>query len=401
MPIFAFKGKNRVGNFVEGEKIGKNINEVRDRLEREQIQVISILKKRKEMEIPFLSKKKVSLRELSVFNRQLSVMFNAGLPITQGLGILALEQENKYFKEVLTDIRKDVEAGSNLSDALKKHPKVFNELYTSMVEAGEASGNLDTVLIRLSNYIEESAKLVGRVKSALAYPIFVLAVALVLTYVIMIKVVPVFQRLFSQLNATLPLPTRIVIGISQFLASNILLILAGLGLAIFGLVSYNKTYRGRRVLDKIKLKTPIFGTLLLKLAVARVTRTLSTLLEAGVEIVNALTITAKTSGNAIVSDAILRSRNSIQEGKLLGDSLREEGVFPFMVTQMISVGEETGALTTMLEKIADFYEEEVEHAVEALLSVMEPLMILFLGGLVGSIIVAMYLPMFSIIGKLG
>lgn len=401
MPLFAYKGKNRVGNFVEGEKIGKNINEVRSRLEREQIQVISIVKKRKEMEIPFLTKKKVSLRELSVFNRQLSVMFNAGLPITQGLGILAMEQENKYFKEIMTEVRKDVEAGSNLSDALKKHPKVFSELYTSMVEAGEASGNLDTVLLRLSNYIEESAKLVGRVKSALAYPVFVLGVAVILTYVIMVKVVPVFIRLFNQLNATLPLPTRIVISVSNFLAGNLLWIIIGIGLATFGIVSYNKTYRGRRVLDKIKLKTPILGTLLLKLAVARVTRTLATLLEAGVEIVNALTITAKTSGNAIVSDAVLRSRNSIQEGKQLGDSLREEYVFPFMVTQMISVGEETGALTTMLEKVADFYEEEVEHAVEALLSMMEPLMILFLGGLVGSIIVAMYLPMFSIIGKLG
>ena len=401
MAVFTYKGRNKVGTYIEGDKPGKNAEEVRTKLEREQIQVISISKKRQEMDIPFLTKKSVTLRELSIFNRQLSVMFNAGLPITQGLGILALEQENKYFKGVLVSIRKDVEGGSNLSDAMSKHPKVFNEFYTSMIEAGEAYGNLDTVLLRLSKYIEESAKLVGKVKSAMAYPIVVLIVAIVLTWVIMVKVVPVFENMFVQLKATLPIPTQIVVAISKFLQHNALYVLIGAGLLVFAYRSYNKTYRGRRVLDKIKLKTPVLGSLLLKLAVARVCRTLETLIDSGVEIVSALTITAKTSGNSIISDAIMKSRNSIQEGKLLGDSLRELNVFPFMVTQMISVGEETGALTTMLEKVADFFEEEVEHAVEALLSMMEPIMIVFLGGIVGSIIIAMYMPMFSLLGKFG
>jgi type IV pilus assembly protein PilC len=401
MAVFTYKGRNKVGNYVEGDKSGRNADEVRAALEREQIQVISVSKKRQELDIPFLSKKTVSLRELSVFNRQLSVMFNAGLPITQGLGILAMEQENNYFKNILVSVRKDVEGGSNLSDAMSKYPKVFNELYTSMIEAGEASGNLDTVLLRLSKYIEESARLIGKVKSALAYPIVVLIVAVVLTWVIMVKVVPVFVDMFIQLKATLPMPTKIVIAVSHFLSNNALFVFIGIGLGIFAIISYNKTYRGKRVLDKIKLKLPILGSLLLKLAVARVCRTLETLIDSGVEIVNALTITAKTSGNSIISDAVMKSRNSIQEGKLLGDSLRELNVFPFMVTQMISVGEETGALTTMLEKVADFYEEEVEYAVEALLSMMEPLMIVFLGGLVGSIIIAMYMPMFALLGKFG
>jgi len=345
-------------------------------------------------------KKKVGLRDLSVFNRQLSVMFNAGLPVTQGLGILSQQQKNKYFADALNDIRKEVEGGQNLSNSLRKYPDIFNELYTSMIQAGEASGNLDTILLRLSQYIENMAKLLGKVKSAMAYPIAVLIIAVVITAVIMVKVVPIFEDMFKNLGATLPTPTQVVIDISHFVQHNFFYIV-GLGIAIwFGLKYYNKTYKGRRVLDRIKLRMPVFGGLLLKVGVARVTRTLETLLNSGVEIIEAMTITAKTAGNSVIEDAVLKSRASVQEGKPLGQSWEEQKLFPFMVTQMVSVGEQTGALSSMLGKIADFYDEEVNTAVEALVALMEPIMILVLGGLVGGIIIAMYMPMFDIIGKI-
>jgi type IV pilus assembly protein PilC len=328
-------------------------------------------------------------------------MFNAGLPITQGLGILVTQQKNKYFQSVVAKVRSDVEAGSNFSNALKKHPEVFNDLYCSMIQAGEASGNLDTILMRLSEYVENMTKLVGKVKSALAYPIAVLIIAVVLTAVILIKVVPVFASMFEELGASLPLPTKIVVDVSNFLTKNILWIfLAGIGL-VLGLRSYNKTFKGRRAVDRFKLRIPIFGGLLLKLGVARVTRTLETLLNSGVEIIESMTITAKTAGNSIIEDTVLRSRSSVQEGKPLGESWEEAKLFPFMVTQMISVGEQTGALSSMLGKIADFYDDEVDQTVTALISLMEPILILFLGGLVGSIIVAMYLPLFEIISQIG
>ncbi len=400
MPIFKFKGKNRIGNVVEGERVARNPQELATALEKEQIQVLNIERKKSQLKIPGISgprKKKVKLRDLSVFNRQLSVMFNAGLPITQGIGILAGQQQNQYFADALNDVRKDVEAGSNLSNSLKKYPDIFNDLYTSMIQAGEASGNLDTILMRLSEYIENMTKLVGKVKSAMAYPIAVLIIALVLTSVILWKVVPVFQNMFDQLGAALPLPTQIIIKASDFMQNNILFLIAGGAGLVFAFKAYNKTFQGRRVVDKIKLKIPVFGELLLKVGVARITRTLATLLNSGVEIIEAITITAKTSGNAIIEDAVLKSRSSVQEGKPLYEAWEEPKLFPFMVTQMISVGEQTGSLSTMLGKIADFYDEEVDQSVSALISLMEPIMILFLGGLVGTIIIAMYLPLFSII----
>lgn len=402
MPVFKYKGKNRVGNVITGERMARSPQELSRALEREQIQVLNIERKRASFKLPFVGKggrQKVSMRELSVFNRQLSVMFNAGLPITQGLGILGEQQKNKYLKEVILDVRRDVEAGANFSNALQKHPKVFNDLYTSMIQAGEASGNLDTILLRLSEYIENMAKLVGRVKSALAYPVAVLIAAVVLTAVILWKVVPTFQGLFTQLGADLPVPTQIVIAASEFLQSNFfIMLIAGVGLAL-AFRSYNNTYKGRRVVDRLKLRLPVFGDLLLKTGVARVTRTLSTLLNAGVEIIEAITITAKTAGNAIIEDTIMHSRASVQEGKPIYESWEETKLFPFMVTQMVGVGEQTGSLSNMLEKIADFYDEEVEQAVSALISLMEPIMILLLGGLVGSVVIAMYLPMFAIIGQ--
>lgn len=400
MPIFKYKGKNRVGTIVEGERSARSPQDLTAALEKEQIQVLNI--ERKKFELKFgAPKKKVGLRDLSVFNRQLSVMFNAGLPITQGLGILATQQKNKYFQEVLLDVRKDVEGGANFSNSLKKHPKVFNDLYCSMIQAGEASGNLDTILLRLSEYIENIAKLAGKVKSAMAYPVIVLIIAVVLTSVIMLKVIPIFADMFDNLGANLPVPTQVVMQISNFMRGNFLfMILGGIGIT-FAFRAYYATYKGKRIIDKIKLKTPIFGTLLLKTGIARVTRTLETLLNSGVEIIESMTITARTAGNAIIEDVVMKSRSSVQEGKPLGESWEETKLFPFMVTQMVSVGEQTGALSSMLGKIADFYDEEVEHAVDALISLMEPLLILVLGLLVGGIVIAMYLPMFALVGQMG
>jgi len=402
MAIYRYKGKNRVGTIVEGERVARSPQEVVAALEKESIQVLNVHKKKIEFTLPFvggMKRKKVNLRELSVFNRQLSVMFNAGLPITQGLGILATQQDNKYFQDVLNDVRRDVESGANFSNALRKHPKVFNELYCSMIQAGEASGNLDTILLRLSQYIENMTKLTAKVKSAMAYPIAVVIMAVVITAVILWKVVPIFEDMFAQLGASLPVPTQIVINASEFLQANLIFIAIAIVGLLFAFRSYYGTFRGRRVIDKIKLKFVILGTLLLKVGVARVTRTMATLLNAGVEIIESITITAKTAGNAIIEDSVLRSRADVQEGKPLWEAWEETKIFPFMVTQMVSVGEQTGSLSTMLSKIADFYDEEVENSVAALISIMEPILILILGGLVGSVIVAMYLPMFDIVGK--
>ena len=401
MPEFIFKGKNKIGNIVEGSRSGKNQAEVQAVLEKEQIQILSIKKKGIELKIPGLGTKatKVKLRDLSVFNRQLSVMFNAGLPITQGIGILASQQKNVGFANALEDIKKEVEGGANLSNSMRKHPKIFNELYTSLIQAGEASGNLDTILLRLSAYIENITKLTGKVKSAMAYPISVLVIGVILTTVILTKVVPVFQTLFEGMGAKLPLPTQIVVDASKILQNHFFKIVFAIIALFFIFKSYYATFKGRRVIDKIKLKMPIFGDLLMKVGVARVSRTLATLLNSGVEIIEAITITSKTAGNSIIEDAVLKSRLAVQEGRPLWEAWEETKVFPFMVTQMVSVGEQTGSLSTMLEKIADFYDDEVDAAVSALISMMEPLMIVFLGGLVGSVIIAMYLPMFDIIGQ--
>jgi type IV pilus assembly protein PilC len=404
MPIFKYKAKNRIGTIVTGERTARSPQDLIAALEKEQIQVLNVERKAITINIPFLTgkrKKKVSLRDLSVFNRQLSVMFNAGLPVTQGLAILANQQKNKYFAEAITDIRKDVEGGSNLSNALKKYPDIFNELYSSMVQAGEASGNLDTILLRLSQYIESMHKLIGKVKSAMAYPIAVLVIAVVITAIIMVKVVPVFEDMFKNLGAALPVPTQVVMAISHFVQKNFFYIVGVIVAIALGMRAYNNTFKGRRVFDRIKLKAPVFGNLILKAGMARITRTMETLLNSGVEIIEAMTITAKTAGNSIIEDAVLKSRSSVQEGKPLGESWEEQTLFPYMVTQMVAVGEQTGALSSMLAKIADFYDEEVNQAVDALVALMEPIMILVLGGLVGGIIIAMYMPMFDIIGKVG
>jgi type IV pilus assembly protein PilC len=343
----------------------------------------------------------VSAKELAVFTRQFSVMIDAGLPLVQCLEILASQQENKTFQKVLSGTRASVEGGSTLSAAMKQYPKVFDPLYSNMVEAGETGGILDTILQRLSTYIEKNVKLKSAVKSALIYPVGVITVAGGVITLLLWKVVPIFATLFAGLGVELPLPTKIVIGLSNFIGSIFgLLIVVGFVATIIGLKIWYGTPQGRFVLDTITLKLPILGMVMRKIAVARFTRTLGTLISSGVPILESLDITAKTSGNAVVEKALFQVRKALEEGKSLTEPLKDSGVFPGMVTQMIAVGEQTGAMDAMLQKIADFYEDEVDAAVKDLLTALEPIMIVFLGVVVGGVVISMYLPLFSLIGKL-
>jgi type IV pilus assembly protein PilC len=344
--------------------------------------------------------KSVSAKNLAVFTRQFSVMIDAGLPLVQCLEILGTQEEDKNFASVILATRTDVESGASLADAMKKHPKAFDPLFTNMIAAGEAGGILDTILKRLATYIEKAVKLRGQVKSAMIYPIAVVVIAVVVVGVILWKVIPTFANLFAGLGAELPLPTRIVIAASNGLVRFMPFILVGIGVAAFAFRAYYNSPNGRRVIDAITLKLPVLGPLMRKIAVARFCRTLSTLLASGVSILEALDITARTAGNAIIEEAIMATRKSIEGGETIAAPLKETKVFPSMVVQMISVGEATGALDTMLGKIADFYEEEVDTAVAGLLTLLEPIMIFFLGVVVGGIVIAMYLPIFDLISKL-
>jgi len=374
--------------------------ELQSLLRRQQITPTKMSEKGKEFNLPTFGGG-VSAKELAVFTRQFSVMIDAGLPLVQCLEILASQQENKLFQKVLTGTRGAVEGGSNLSAAMKQYPKVFDPLYSNMVEAGETGGILDTILQRLSTYIEKNVKLKAAVKSALIYPIGVLTIAAGVIILLLWKVVPIFATLFAGLGVDLPLPTKIVIGMSNFVGSIFgLLILVGGAAAIFGLKVWYGTPGGRYFLDSVILKLPVLGILMRKIAVARFTRTLGTLISSGVPILEGLDITARTSGNAVVERALFQVRKSLEEGKSLTEPLKECAVFPGMVTQMISVGEQTGAMDAMLQKIADFYEDEVDAAVKDLLTALEPIMIVFLGTVVGGVVISMYLPLFTLIGKL-
>lgn len=377
-----------------------NKTELQNLLKRQQITPTKMSEKGREFNVPTFGGG-VDSKELAVFTRQFSVMIDAGLPLVQCLEILAGQQENKTFQKVLTNTRSMVEGGSTLSAAMKASPKVFDPLYTNMVEAGETGGILDTILQRLSSYIEKNVKLQRAVKSALVYPIGVLTVAAGVITLLLWKVVPIFAQLFEGLGVTLPLPTKIVIMLSNFIGSYFgLLILIGLVGAVFATKAWYGTPKGKYALDSLILKLPVLGLLMRKIAVARFTRTLGTLISSGVPILEGLDITAKTAGNAVVEKALLSVRRSLEEGKSLTEPLRESEVFPGMVTQMIGVGEQTGAMDAMLQKIADFYEEEVDAAVKDLLTALEPVMIVFLGLVVGGVVISMYLPLFSIIGKL-
>ncbi|HEX6213535.1 MAG TPA: type II secretion system F family protein [Vicinamibacterales bacterium] len=406
MATFAFSGRTRSGENVTGERIGDTMDAVVSALRREQIQVTKIQPTQAKAGAGAvgaarkLKARGVPAKNIAVFTRQFSVMIDAGLPLVQCLDILGNQEDHKYFAQVILQTRTDVEGGLSLADAMKRHPKVFDALFCNMIAAGEAGGILDTILKRLATYIEKAVKLQAQVKSAMIYPVAVIVIACVVIGVILWKVIPTFAALFAGLGAELPLPTRIVIALSnnlmRFFPFLIVLGVAG----SWGFKTYYATEKGRRVIDGISLKLPILGPILRKIAVARFCRTLSTLMASGVPILDGLDITAKTSGNAIIEDAIQTTRKSIERGETISAPLKETKVFPGMVCQMISVGEATGALDTMLGKIADFYEEEVDVAVEGLLTLMEPLMIAFLGGAVGGIVIAMYMPIFDLISKL-
>ena len=399
MPAFVWKGKTRDGKAVSGERVADRKETVMALLRRDQILVSSVKEKGREISLPKFGGG-VPAKELAIFTRQFSVMIDAGLPLVQCLEILGSQQDNKTFAKVLQQTRMDVEGGASLADAMRKHPKVFDELFTNMIAAGEAGGILDTILKRLATYIEKSVKLTAQVKGAMVYPVAVLAIAGIVITVILWKVIPTFAAMFAGLNAELPLPTRFVIFLSNWLVRLMPFLVIGGVLGVFAFKRYYATHGGRRVVDKIVLKAPIIGVLIQKIAVARFCRTLSTLISSGVPILDGLEITAKTAGNAIVEDGIMAVRKGVESGLTLAQPLKETGVFPSMVVQMIGVGEQTGALDNMLAKIADFYEEEVDQAVANLLTLMEPVMILFLGGTVGGIIIAMYLPLFDLISKL-
>ena len=402
MPTFAYLGRTRGGENVSGERAADNMDAAVAALRREQILVTRITAAKEKVAAAKKGKtgKKVSPKNLAVFTRQFSVMIDAGLPLVQCLEILGSQEEDKHFAATILATRTSVEGGESLADAMKKYPKVFDPLFTNMIAAGEAGGILDTILKRLATYIEKAVKLKSQVKSAMIYPVAVIVIAAVVVGVILWKVIPTFAALFSGLGAELPLPTRVVIGLSNYLVNFMPFIIVGMVAIAWAAKTYYSTVKGQYVVDGLTLKLPVLGLIMRKIAVARFCRTLATLLSSGVPILDGLEITAKTAGNAVVEEAILATRTSIERGETISAPLKETGVFPPMVTQMIGVGETTGALDTMLAKIADFYEDEVDTAVAGLLTLLEPLMIAFLGGVVGGIVIAMYMPIFDLISKL-
>lgn len=393
MPQYSYVGVTPAGKQVKGDIQAANKNEVISLLRKKKLRPVSIKAKSLDFKLPFGGG--VKLADLSRFTRQFAAMTSAGLPLVQCLDILATQTENKILAAAVKQISGDIQGGSTLADALLKHPKVFNSLYCNMVAAGEASGNLDGVLNRLADYQEKADALRRKIKGAMSYPVIVLIVAVIATAAMLTFVVPTFAQMFVDMGGSLPLPTKIVMGISEFLQHYILLIvLAAVG-AFFALSSYYKTDNGRYNIDNIKLKAPIFGDLERKSSIARFSQTLSTLLNSGVTILDALNITAKTAGNKVLEKGIFRTLEKITGGLNIADPLKETGVFPPMVIHMIAVGEKTGDLAEMLKKISEFYEEEVNAAVEALTSVIEPIMIVVMGAVIGGILIAMYLPMFD------
>ena len=400
MPVFTYRGTNRAGATVTGERAAASKSELASMLRRESINVSKLSEKGKEFNVPTFGTG-VEAKELAVFTRQFSVMIDAGLPLVQCLEILAGQQENKTFQKILTGVRGSVEGGATLSTSMKQYEKVFDPLYYNMVEAGETGGILDTILQRLSSYIEKNVKLKRAVKSAMIYPVSVLGIAAAVITLLLWKVVPIFVTLFNGLDVDLPLPTRIVIALSNFVGSiyGLMIFVFAIGAGIATKFWYG-TPQGRMMIDGLLLKVPVVGDVLRKIAVARFTRTLGTLISSGVPILEGLDITARTSGNAVVEKAIAETRKAVEAGRSLVDPLKETDVFPGMVTQMIGVGEQTGAMDAMLQKIADFYEDEVDAAVKDMLTAIEPIMIVFLGVVVGGVVISMYLPLFSLINKL-
>ncbi len=399
MAVYTWKGKNKYGDAVAGERVGTSIDEVTRSLQKEQIQITSVAPKRALPSIPFLKREKVRLKELAVYSRQLSVLIDAELPLIQSLGILAEQQKNKYFRRVIDTIKNDVEAGSTLHQAKRKHPKVFDDLYCNLVGSGEQSGSLDIMLRRLAEYIEKTVKLRAQVKQAMIYPVAIVIFAVVVAIFLLWKVIPVFASIFIELGAELPLLTAIIVKMSKFVQNYIVFIVLGLIALVLLFRYYRKTPQGRWTVDRAILKLPLFGNLLKKVSVSRLTRTLATLISGGVPMLESLKITSSTAGNVLIEKQILETRRLVSEGKTLHESLKEAGDFPLMMIQMVNVGEATGTLDEMLGKLANFYDDEVETSVAALLSVMEPVLLIFVGGIVGSLVVSMYLPIFSLIQK--
>jgi type IV pilus assembly protein PilC len=400
MPVFTFTGTDPQGKKIAGERLADSKAAVTMQLRRERITPGAIKEKGKEFALPTFGTGKVPVKDTAVFFRQFSVMIDAGLPLVQCLEILAANQENQVFQKCLTGVRTTVEGGSTLSNAMRQYPKIFDDLTTNMIEAGETGGILDTILQRLAQYVEKAVKLKAAVKSALIYPVSVISIACLVVGCLLKFVVPIFANMFNSMGVDLPLPTKIVVGLSNFVGRFWWMMLAGLVLSFVGIKYIRKDPKGRYLFDKFLLNLPVLGTVLRKIAVARFTRTLGTLITSGVPILEGLSITARTSGNAVLEDALMKVRKAVEEGRTIVDPLKESGVFPNMVTQMIGVGEATGAMDAMLQKIADFYEDEVDAATKDMLTLLEPLMIGFLGIAVGGIVVSLYLPLFSMISKL-
>ncbi|MFH1102245.1 MAG: type II secretion system F family protein [Pseudomonadota bacterium] len=399
MPVFQWEARNRRNELQRGEMEAPNDQAVKANLTKLRLTPVKIKKKSKDLfeNVSFLQPG-VRESDIILFARQFSTMIDAGLPIIQCLDILHTQQENKTFKKMLKQVMESVEGGSTLADALKRFPKQFNDLFTNMIAAGEAGGILDTILRRLAAYLEKAARLKRKVKGAMTYPIIVLAIAVLVVAVILIYVIPVFSEMFSSLGGQLPLPTQMVIRASNFAKNNVLYIIVALVILAYAMRRFYKTEKGRTFLDNLVLKLPVIGLLIRKVAVARFSRTMGTMLGAGVAILEALEIVAKTSGNRIIENALYKVRSGIAEGRTMADPLMESGVFPSMVCQMIAVGESTGALDSMLEKIADFYDEEVDQAVDNLTAMIEPFMMVFLGVTIGGLVISMYLPIFKMAG---
>ncbi|MGB9104758.1 MAG: type II secretion system F family protein [Terriglobales bacterium] len=400
MPVFTFKGKNPAGEKVAGERVSENKQVLKAALTRERITDTTIKEKGKEFVMPTFGSGKVATKDIAIFFRQFSVMIDAGLPLVQCLEILAANQENPAFQKALTGIRQTVEGGATLSNAMRGYPKIFDDLTTNMIEAGETGGILDTILQRLSTYVEKAVKLRSAVKSALIYPVSVISIAVLIVGALLKFVVPIFANLFAGLGVELPVSTRIVMNLSYLVSTFWWLFFGVLIALVIGIRQVRKHPRGRYLWDNMMLHLPVFGMVLRKIAVARFTRTLGTLITSGVPILEGLSITARTSGNAVLEQALMKVRKAIEEGRTIVDPLKESGVFPNMVTQMIGVGEATGAMDAMLQKIADFYEDEVDSATKDMLTLLEPVMISFLGVAVGGIVISLYMPLFSMISKL-
>ncbi|NQT69382.1 MAG: type II secretion system F family protein [Desulfobacteraceae bacterium] len=402
MPVFVWKGKDRNNKTRKGEIEAPTENAVRAELIRIKIANFKIKPKPKDLfaNVAFMQPK-VGQADIILFCRQFSTMIDAGLPIIQCLEILHSQQENATFKKMLKTIKADVEGGQTFAEALGKYPKQFDDLFVNMIQAGEAGGILDTILRRLSAYMEKAAKLKGQIKGALTYPIVTLVIAFVVVAVIMVFVIPVFEEMFAGMGSALPTPTQIVVNMSRFTKGNIHFIIGGIVAFGFILKKFYATEKGRMICDDVALKLPVFGSLIRKAAVSKFTRTTGTMLSSGVSILDSLEIVAKTAGNKTIEKAVYETRAAIAEGRTMSDPLAESGVFPSMVCQMIAVGESTGALDAMLGKIADFYDEEVDQAVENMTALIEPFMLVFLGVVIGGLVVSMYLPIFKMAAAIG